>query len=220
MELEACTVRTSSLGGPNESIIVWPRLATWWRSIRLPISPIQSKAKMCCQSERGRCASWRKFSTRKSASATGCVTTKEATACAMEWCAVLCRPGVQARAIKEASRSPQPRPEPDTFDATKAWRKSSSEASVPPWSRGERSKLNTSGRIGPLTPAATRSARRCCWRASDVSKCSVSCAMCRSDSDSSGGNSLNTVCSSSGLNAALFQNMPVTWGDHKDILQS
>ena len=45
---------TSSLGGENESMIVWPKDGTWWRSIRLPISPIHSSANMCCQSERGR----------------------------------------------------------------------------------------------------------------------------------------------------------------------
>ena len=103
---------TSSLGGENESMIVWPKDGTWWRSIRLPISPMHSRANMCCQSERGRWASCMKFCTRLRASLTGCVTTNEATAWATEWCAVLCRPCLSASLIREASRSRYPSPEP------------------------------------------------------------------------------------------------------------
>ena len=103
---------TSSLGGANESMIVWPKYGTWSRSIRLPISPMQSSANMCCQSERGRWASCINFCTRLRASLTGCVMTKDATAWATEWCAVLCRPCFSASLIKEVSKSRYPNPEP------------------------------------------------------------------------------------------------------------
>ena len=92
---------------------------------------------------------------------------------------------------------------PEALNSTKACRNSKRESRATPWSRGERKSVKTSVRMTLPTPPASRAV--CCLRATDVSRCNVNWAMCRSDSDRRGAISRSMAWSNSGFNAVLQQ---------------
>ena len=74
------------------------------------------------------------------------------------------------------------------FVGTRTWKKSSIDERAAPWRRGDWASLNTWGRLVLVTFA-----RQPRWsRAMEVRRLRVSCAMWRSDSERSDGNSTST----------------------------